>query len=101
MKTNLKGIMALLLCVFSVLMLFACVDNSEKNPGGTQDSSPEQTTVPEQTTEPEQTTAPEQTTEPVSTVTPIAEAMRIEKGYTVTSEQTFDIIGEEKKQMTR
>ena len=81
MKANLKALIALLMCVSSILMLFACVDNSEKNPGGTQGSSPEKTT------------APEQTTEAQSTVTPIAEAMRIEEGYVVTSEQTFNMIG--------
>jgi hypothetical protein len=77
---------SLILCAILALSLFSCADHSEKNPGGTQGSSPEKTT------------APEQTTEAQSTVTPIAEAMRIEEGYVVTSEQTFNMIGEEKKQ---
>lgn len=105
MKANLKALIALLLCVFSVLMLFACVDNSEKNPGGTQDSSPEQTTAPEQTTEPEQTTAPAATTDAQTTLpeetsisVPNAEPMKLDEGYSVTSEKAFKITGTEKKQ---
>lgn len=87
MNVNCGRIISIILCAFFVLTLFSCADHSEKNPGGTQGSSPEQTT------------APEQTTEAQSTVTPIAEAMRIEEGYVVTSEQTFNMIGEEKKQI--
>lgn len=86
MKTNLKGIIALLLCVSSVLTLFACVDNSERNPAGTSNSNTEQSTVPEQTTE-------AITTAPVK-----AETMRIEAGYTVTSEITFTTTGIEKNE---
>jgi hypothetical protein len=68
---------SLILCAILALSLFSCADHSEKNPGGTQGSSPEKTT------------APEQTTEAQSTVTPIAEAMRIEEGYVYLIADTY------------
>lgn len=92
MKSNLKVLIALLLCISSMITLFACVDTSEKNPGGTQDSFPEQTTAPEQTTD------PEKATEAITTAPVKGETMKIEAGYTVTSEITFTTIGIEKKE---
>ena len=105
MKTKLKVIIALFLCVSSILMLFACDEESKKEPSVTSGSTSEQTTAPEQTTEPEQTTAPAATTDAQTTLpeetsisVPNAEPMKLDEGYSVTSEKAFKITGTEKKQ---
>lgn len=104
MKSYLKRAIAIGLCVISAISLFACADQSSGS-SDTSASTPEVTTAPEQTTEPEVTTEPTATTEAQTTLpeetsisVPNAEPMKLDEGYSVTSEKTFKITGTEKKQ---